>query len=79
MGVASPVNVKFAPTIYNVSEGDGFATLTLVSDSPVDMTYTVKVITQDRTAMSKYIYVWMFTCMYIGTYMYVHWWHHQRG
>ena len=68
VGPAAPVNVKFAPTIYNVSEGDGYAVLTLMSDSPVvDMNYTVKVITQDRKAMGKYIYVRMFVCMYIGT------------
>ena len=79
MRVASPVNVKFAPTIYTVSEGDGFAILTLMSDSPVDMSYTVKVITQDRNATSKYIYVRMFVCMYIFTCMCVHWWQHQRG
>ena len=64
--MASPVNVKFAPTIYTVSEDDGFANLTLMSDSPVDMSYTVKVITQDRNATSKYIYVRMFVCVYIG-------------
>ena len=68
----SPVNVKFAPTIYNVSEGDGYAVLTLMSDMPVvNMNYTVKVITQDRKAMGKYIYVWMFVCMYIGICMHV--------
>ena len=62
--MASPVNVKFAPTKYTVSEGDGFANLTLMSDSPVDMSYTVKVITQDGNATSKYIYACMFVCLY---------------
>ena len=69
--MASPVNVKFAPTIYTVSEDDGFATLTLMSDRPVDMNYTVIVITQDRNATSKYIYVCTDVCMYVHWHMYV--------
>ena len=59
MIVASPGKVNFDPTIYNVSEGDECAKLFLKSENSVDMNYTVKVITQDKTAMSKYIYVRM--------------------
>ena len=73
--MASPGNVKFAPTKYNVSEGEECVTLFLMSDNAINMNYTVKVITQDEIAISKYIYVWMNVCCIIW-HMYPGWCQH---
>ena len=47
------VLVKFSPTWYTVSEGDGVVTLTLTADSVADCNYTVEVRTQDSTATGQ--------------------------
>ena len=73
--MASPGNVNFNQTIYNVSEGDECIRLFLKSDNSVNMNYTVKVITKNKTAMSKYIYVWMNVCCIIW-HMYPDWCQH---
>ena len=47
------VRVRFAPDMYNVTEGDGFVTITLESSGPADQDYTVNVKTSDRSATSE--------------------------
>ena len=47
------VLVKFSPTRYTVSEGDGVVTLTLTADSVAGCNYTVEVRTQDGTATGQ--------------------------
>ena len=60
--VATEICVEFNQIRYDVSEGDGFAILTLVSSTPIDTEYTVEVLTQDRTAKGMYIH--SYVCAY---------------
>ena len=43
--------VSFSPVVYNYSEADGVATLTLVASTPAQVDYDVYVDTRDGTAL----------------------------
>ena len=72
ISVTAEICVEFNQIKYNVSEGDGFVLLTLVSNTSIDTEYTVDVVCQDRTARGMYV------SMYILHYMYADWWQYQR-
>ena len=44
------ISVSFSPVVYNYSEADGVATLTLVASTPAQVDYDVYVDTRDGTA-----------------------------
>ena len=66
ISVTAEIIVEFNQTRYDVSEGDGFALLTLVSSTPIDTEYTVEVLTQDGTANSMYVCNYDIICILIG-------------
>ena len=72
ISVTAEIIVEFDQTRYDVSEGDGFALLTLVSSTPIDTEYTVEVLTQDGTAKGMYMHT------YVHMILYPDWWQHQR-
>ena len=47
------ISVSFNPVVYNYSEADGVATLTLVASEPAQVDYEVYVDTRDGTALCK--------------------------
>ena len=47
--------VSFSPVVYNYSEADGVATLTLVASTPAQVDYDVYVDTRDGTALCTWI------------------------
>ena len=47
------ITVEFDPVVYNVSEDDGNAILTLTASSAASSAYNVTVTTQNGTAVGK--------------------------